>query len=332
MLLRRAARRTVKPAANDFDINQEIAVLIDHAGGVPLAQRRWVMACILLGMVLSSLDSSIANIALPVIAGSLASSDAATVYVVNGYQLAATICLLPVAALGEALGLKRVYATGLVIFTLSSLTCALSPTLTVLVCSRVFQGAGGACMSVAGMALVRSVYPRSIVSRGLALIALAVAIAAALGPTIAALILAVASWHWLFLVNVPLGLVAIPVFLMRAPAGEAHARRFDWTGALLNALALGLIVTGVGSLGVKGVDIAGAEIVVGAVFFGLLVWQQTTPHITAAASRPAAHSSLCIISRHLDVRLRCANPGLCQSAVLLREESCIFRRWQPVCC
>jgi DHA2 family multidrug resistance protein-like MFS transporter len=233
------------------------------------------MACILLGMVLSSLDSSIANIALPVIAGSLASSDAATVYVVNGYQLAGTICLLPVAALSEALGLKRVYATGLVLFTLSSLTCALSPTLTLLVFSRVMQGAGGACMSVAGMALVRSVYPRSIVARGFALIALAVAVSGALGPSIAAMILAVASWHWLFLVNVPLGLAAIPVFLKRAPAGEPHARRFDWTGALLNALAIGLMVTGVGSIGVKGVEIAGAQMLAGVLFFAILVWQQT---------------------------------------------------------
>ncbi len=233
------------------------------------------MACILLGMVLSSHDSSIANIALPVIAGSLLSSDAATVYVVNGYQLAATVCLLPVAALSEALGLKRVYATGLVLFTLSSLTCALSPTLTVLVCSRIVQGAGGACMSVAGMALVRSVYPRSIVARGFALIALAVAISGALGPSIAAMILAVASWHWLFLVNVPLGLIAIPVFLLRAPAGQPQPRRFDWTGALLNALALGFIVTGVGSFGVRGLEIALSEIVIGCIFFALLVWQQT---------------------------------------------------------
>ena len=181
--------------------------------------------------------------------------------------------LLP--ALSEALGLKRVYAIGLVLFTLSSLTCALSTSLTALVCSRVTQGAGGACMSVAGMALVRAVYPRSIVARGFALIALAVAVSGALGPSIAAMILAVASWHWLFLVNVPLGLIAIPVFLLRAPAGAPQPRPFDWTGALLNALALGLLVTGVGSIGVRGIEISGVEMVAGGAFFAILVWQQS---------------------------------------------------------
>ncbi len=82
------------------------------------------MLCILLGLGLSSLGSAIANIALPNISRSFASSDAATVWVVNAYQLSATVCLLPVASLAESLGLKRVYATGLAIFVLASLGCA----------------------------------------------------------------------------------------------------------------------------------------------------------------------------------------------------------------
>jgi DHA2 family multidrug resistance protein-like MFS transporter len=101
------------------------------------------------------------------------------------------------------LGLKRAYAAGLTIFTLASLGCALSPTLVVLVCARIVQGVGGACISVATVALVRKIYPASIIGRGFALLAIAVAISGALGPTIAAMILAVANWPWLFLVNVP---------------------------------------------------------------------------------------------------------------------------------
>jgi DHA2 family multidrug resistance protein-like MFS transporter len=250
------------------------------ADGLPSSQRRWVMGCILLGLVLSSLDSSIANIALPVISRALSTTDAAVVWVVNSYQLAATVSLLPVAALSESLGLKRVYAAGLVLFTLASLSCAMSPTLAVLVGARIVQGLGGACMSVAGMALVRGIYPRSILSRGIALVALAVAISAALGPTIAAFILSVATWHWLFLVNVPLGCVAVAVFLGTAPPGVRNHRELDVSGALLNALALGLIVVGVGTLGTGETFHAGVEIATGVVCLGLLIAQQsrrTTP-------------------------------------------------------
>jgi DHA2 family multidrug resistance protein-like MFS transporter len=248
---------------------------VNPADGLPLSQRRWVMGCIMLGMVLSSLDSSIANIALPSIAHSLMTSDAAVVLVINGYQLAATVCLLPVAALSESQGFKRVYAPGMGIFTLASLCCALSPSLPILVASRVVQGAGGACMSVAGMAIVRSIYPSSIVSRGFALIALSVAVAAALGPTVASSILAVAHWPWLFLVNVPLGLCALPIFIKLAPAGKRQSRPFDFAGAVLNALAFGFVVVGIGSLGIGQAAIASCEIILGLAFFAVFVIQQT---------------------------------------------------------
>ena len=78
--------------------------------GLPVPQRHWVMLCLVLGVALSTLDSAIANIALPTIARELAASNAATIWVVNGYQLAAAVCLLPAASLGEILGHKRVYA------------------------------------------------------------------------------------------------------------------------------------------------------------------------------------------------------------------------------
>ncbi|MDR8398319.1 MFS transporter [Paraburkholderia sp. USG1] len=247
---------------------------MNQPDGLPSSKRRWVMLCILLGMVLSSLDSAIANVALPVIARSLASSNAAVVWVVSSYQLAVMVCLLPVAVLGESIGLKRLYALGLTVFTLASLSCALSPTLAVLVGARIVQGVGGACMSVAGMALVRTIYPRSIVGRGFALVALAVAVSGALGPTIAAGILAVARWPWLFLVNVPLGCLAVSVFLALGPPGVRQARRFDVHGAVLNGLAFGLIVVGVGTLGVGGVTIAVEEILAGLACLGLLIRQQ----------------------------------------------------------
>ncbi len=247
---------------------------MDDSDGLPAPQRRWVMGCALLGVVLAGLDSAIANIALPTIARELSSTDAATVWVVNSYQLAVTVCLLPAASLGETLGLRKVYGFGLALFTAASLACALSPTLGVLVAARLAQGVGGACMAALGGALIRAIYPRRLLGQGFASIALAVAISAALGPTIAALILSVASWPWLFLVNVPLGVVAVPLFLAVAPPGRPRFRPFDGVGALLNAATLGLIVTGVDGLGGAGRTVAIGELAAGLVCGALLVRQQ----------------------------------------------------------
>jgi DHA2 family multidrug resistance protein-like MFS transporter len=243
--------------------------------GLPAAQRGWVMACALLGVTLSGLDSAIANIALPTIARELAASDAATVWVVNSYQLAVAVCLLPLSALGESYGLRRIYGFGLALFTVASLGCALAPSIDALVAARVVQGFGGACMAALGGALVRQIYPRRLLGQGFATIALFVAISAALGPSIAALILSVANWPWLFLVNVPLGLIAVPLFFRVAPEGERRWRPFDRSGAVLNALALGLLVLGVDELGGSQTGLAIALLVAGLVAGVALVWQQS---------------------------------------------------------
>jgi DHA2 family multidrug resistance protein-like MFS transporter len=250
-------------------------MVMNESDGLPLPQRRWVMACALLGVTLAGLDSAIANIALPTIARELTATDSATIWVVNSYQLAVTVCLLPAASLSESLGLKRIYGFGLVLFTLASLACALSPTLEMLVAARLVQGIGGACMAALLGALVREIYPRAKLGQAYATIALAVAISASLGPSLAALILSIANWPWLFLVNVPLGLVAVPLFLAMAPAGRGRKRPFDGLGALLNALTLGLIVMGVDGLGDAARGIAIAELAAGLGFGVLLFWQQS---------------------------------------------------------
>ena len=246
--------------------------LVDHEG-LPKPQRWLVMSCVLMGVLLSSLDSAIANIALPTIARDLATGDAAAVWVVNGYQLAVAVCLLPAAALGEILGHKSVYATGFGIFLIGSLGCALSPTLGFLVCARTLQGVGGACLAALGPALVSQIYPRRQMGSGFALIALTVAMAGALGPTVAALILSITSWPWLFLVNVPVCLLAAPLFIGVAPQSRPTARTFDLSGSVLNALSLGLLVIGVDLMEVN-VKSAIWVLLVGFASLTLLVWHQ----------------------------------------------------------
>jgi DHA2 family multidrug resistance protein-like MFS transporter len=248
--------------------------MTDDTDGLPSPQRQLVTACVILGVILVNLDSAIANIALPTIGRDFAASEAATVWVVNSYHLAVAVCLLPAAAFGEILGVKRVYAFGLIVFMAASLLCAVSPDLDLLVAARVGQGIGGACIGALGPALIRGVYPRRIIGQGFALIALAVALSAVVGPTISALILAVASWPWLFLVNLPVCLVAAPLFLAVAPASPTQKRPFDIVGGVLNAVALGLIVTGVGSLGGSFSRLGMYAIAAGVVVGVVLVRQQ----------------------------------------------------------
>jgi DHA2 family multidrug resistance protein-like MFS transporter len=203
------------------------------------------MLAIAVGISMSVLDGSVANIALPSIARALHTTPAESIWVVNAYQLAIVMTLLPLASLGEQVGYRRVYQVGLVIFTLGSLACALSTTFAALVISRTVQGLGAAgVMSVNG-ALVRFTYPRSSLGRGIGLNALVVSIAAALGPSIASAVLAMGSWQWLFAINVPIGLLNAPLAAHALPESERSGRPFDWTSALLNAVVFGLFFLGV---------------------------------------------------------------------------------------
>jgi len=232
------------------------------------------MFALLAGVAMASLDSAIANIALPTIARELNSTESATVWVVNAFQLGTALCLLPAAALGEIRGLKLVYGIGLVAFGLTSLGCALAPTLSWLVGFRLLQGASGALTAALAPAIIRSIQPPAKIAAGLAMVALTVAFCGAAGPSVAAAILSVAQWPWLFLINVPICAVAAFVLMRYAPPSQPQSRRFDIGGALLTALALGLLVVGVDTLGVH-VQTAIFEIVGGLVALGLLIVQQS---------------------------------------------------------
>ena len=123
--------------------------------GLPLPRRYWAIAAILLAIAMSVLDSTIVNIALPSIARDFGATSAASIWVVNAYQLAILVVLLPLSSLGEVVGYRRVSQAGLAVFTLASLACAWAPTLLVLSIARLVQGLGAAgIVSVSG-ALVR---------------------------------------------------------------------------------------------------------------------------------------------------------------------------------
>jgi DHA2 family multidrug resistance protein-like MFS transporter len=219
------------------------------ADGLESPQRQWAVLAILLGTFMANLDSAIANIAMPVISHDLGSSAATTVWVVNAYQLAVGITVLPLAALGELLGYKRIYLTGIVIFTLASIACVMSTSIGGLITARFLQGLGGACLATLAPALLRAAFPNKMAGRGIALIALTVAVSSTLGPTVAAGILHLGDWRWLFGINLPIGVCVFVVGLIALPSNDGVPRAFDLPGAILSAATLTLLILGVGGMG-----------------------------------------------------------------------------------
>jgi len=244
--------------------------------GLPTPRRYWAILAIGLALTLSVLDSAIANVALPTIASDLHAGAAASIWVVNAYQLAIVISLLPLAALGEIVGYRRIYQVGLVLFVIASLGCAMARSIDALALARIVQGFGAAgVMSVNG-ALVRYTYPHSRLGQGIGINAMVVSIASALGPTVASGILSVAPWPWLFGVNVPIGLAAIAVAAFALPKTPTSERAFDWKSSLLNAVAFGLLIFGVEAWG-RGSPLFGVCAVAGGLVAGVVLCLRELP-------------------------------------------------------
>ena len=215
-----------------------------HPDGLPTPRRYYAMLAIAIGIAMAVLDGTVVNVALPSIARELGASPSAAVWVINAYQLVIVALLLPLASMGERLGYRRVYQVGIALFTLGSLLCALSQSLPTLIAARVVQGVGGAALMSMNGALVRYTYPYAHLGRGIGLNGLVVSLSAAIAPSLAAGILAVGPWPWLFAVNVPFGLLNLWLALRFLPNSERAARPFDWTSAVLSAVMLGLFFIG----------------------------------------------------------------------------------------
>ncbi len=244
-------------------------------GALAPARRNAAMLAVGLAVALATLDTAIANTALPAIAASLGVDKAASVWVVNAYQIALLAAVLPLAALGEILGHRRVYMAGQILFTLASLGCAVSPTLTALSLMRAMQGLGAAGIMAVNVALIRFIYPPEHLGRGLGINALAVAVCFAAGPTIASLILAFKPWPYLFAVNVPIGIAGFALGVLALPPTPRSRRAFDWLGAALCAALLGVLSLAFGTgAHLASPVLVGAELLVAAAAGAALILRQ----------------------------------------------------------
>ncbi len=215
--------------------------------GLPPRQRLPAMLTVVLGIGMSVLDSTMLNLALPGIVRELGIAEADGVWLVNAYQLAILVLLLPLALLGDLLGYRRVYLAGVALFTLASLACLLATGAGQLGAARALQGAGAAGLFAVNAALVRLIYPARLLGRGIALNSAVVAVASVAGPAVAAAVLSLAHWHWLFALNIPFALLVLGLGWRSLPANRNAAPpglRFPWLDAGLNAAMFLLLFLG----------------------------------------------------------------------------------------
>lgn len=200
------------------------------------------LAAIFLAVILGTLDIAIVNTALPDMARQLGTTPATSIWIVNAYQLAVVATLLPLAALGDQWGPKRVFLGGLAFYVVASLGCTLAASLPQLITARVLQGIGSAGVMSMNVALVRRIFPPSRLGRGVGMNALVVGLGTSLGPTVASLILSLGPWPWLFAMNVPLGLLAVLIGWRTIPASEPRGTRVDPLTMLLTALTFACLI------------------------------------------------------------------------------------------
>ncbi|RZL89985.1 MAG: MFS transporter [Variovorax sp.] len=230
--------------------------------GLPQPQRWRAMLVIILGIAVAVLDGTIVNLALPGIARELHADAAHSIWVVNAYQIATLVMLLPLASLGDLIGYRRVYLVGMALFAVASLGAVLSDSLAMLIAARALQGLGAAGIMSVNAAMVRLIYPQAQIGRGMAINSMVVATASVAGPSVAAAILSVASWPWLFALNLPLGALVLALGFYALPRNRAAAAagsRFSALDVLLNVLMFSLVFVGADRLGVRSGAVQGVD-------------------------------------------------------------------------
>jgi len=203
--------------------------------------RKWyVMAAVAMGIFLATIDGSIVNVALPTLVRDLKAEFATVQWVVLAYLLTLATLLLSMGRLGDMIGKKPVYTVGFVLFTVGSVLCGLAPSVRWLIGLRVVQAIGASMVLALGMAIVTEAFPPSERGRALGLSGTMVSVGIVVGPTLGGLILDVLSWHWIFLVNLPVGILGTFMVLRFVPSFRPAGRqRFDLAGAV--AILLGLL-------------------------------------------------------------------------------------------
>jgi DHA2 family multidrug resistance protein len=220
-----------------------------NAGWTP-SHNRWAVAVtVTLATFMEVLDTSIANVALPHIAGNLSASQDESTWVLTSYLVSNAI-VLPISAwLANRFGRKRFYMSCVALFTVSSALCGLAPTLGLLVLFRILQGLGGGGLAPSEQAILADTFPPKMRGMAFAMYGMAVVVAPAIGPTLGGWITDNFAWNWIFYINVPVGLISLyltnrlvedPPYL-KLEREKSLGVKVDWTGLALISLGIGCL-------------------------------------------------------------------------------------------
>lgn len=239
---------------------------------------RWALAGLSLSMLLSSLGTSIANVALPTLAQAFNASFQEVQWIVIAYLLAITTLIVSAGRLGDIIGRRRLLLTGILLFTAASVLCGIAPTLWLLIAARAAQGLGAAIMMALTMAFVGETVPKDRTGSAMGLLGTMSAVGTALGPSLGGVLIAGLNWRAIFLVNVPLGILTFVLAYRTLPVDREGSQKdragFDAVGTLLLALTLAAyalaMTLGRGNFGPLNV----ALLVAAAVGVGLFVFAQ----------------------------------------------------------
>ena len=234
--------------------------------------QRWVLGLTSIAAVMVALDALVVASALSDIRHDLHATVEQLEWTVNAYSLSFAVLLVPAAALGDRIGRRRTFTTGLALFTVSSAACALAGTMPALITARTAQGIGAALMLPLAMALLGAAFPPERRGWAFGIFSGINGLAVLSGPVIGGAVTQGLAWQWIFWINVPLGVAAIPLILRHIPESSGPARRLDPLGAALITLAVLSLVWGAIHGPMTGYFIGGA-----ALLLAFLAWEHHTP-------------------------------------------------------
>ena len=253
----------------------QAALATSGAVEVPRAKTRpsniglWVLVTTILGSSMAFIDGTVVNVALPVLQKELAVTVGDAQWVVEAYSLFLASLILVGGSLGDSFGRKRVFALGIVLFTVASVLCGLSPNVSLLIIARAIQGIGGALLVPGSLAIISASFDSEERGRAIGTWSGFTAITSVIGPVLGGVLVQYASWRWVFFINVPLAAIVLFVLFWRVPESRDTEDNpgLDWVGALLATLGLGGLVYGLIEAGNLGL---GAPTVLSALTVGII--------------------------------------------------------------
>src|SRR6266568_1244836 len=206
----------------------------------------WVLVATILGSSMAFIDSSVVNVALPVLQENLNATSADVQWVVEAYLLLLASLVLLGGTLGDHFGRRRIFATGIAIFSLASVWCGLSPTIGSLILARAVQGVGAALLVPGSLAIISASFSPDRRGRAIGTWSGFTSITSAIGPIVGGALVQYASWRWVFFLNVPLAVIILVILFWHVPESRDETAQggLDWAGALLATIGLGAIVYG----------------------------------------------------------------------------------------